>query len=139
MITFKDMIGSAVISDIPITQQHNIEIVVSRVNAVLKIYGKEGKVTSGYRSLYDHNRIYSQLNAKRRAKNLPELKVPMSSRHLSGEAVDIHDPEHEMLKWLKANPRVLVENKLWCEELDDQERVHFQVVPPRSGNRFFNP
>ncbi len=139
MITFKDMIGSSLISDIPINIQHNIEVTISRVNNVLRRFGQDRKLTSGFRSLYDHKRIYSEINAKRRAKNIPELHVPMSSRHLTGEAVDIQDPKHDLHQWLKSNPEVMVEEKVWCEEKDDQGRVHFQIVPPKSGNRWFYP
>jgi len=95
-------------------------------------------VTSGYRTMQDHLRVYSQIAAKRGVDFDPK-KVPMGSQHLSGGAVDISDPDGKLHEWCKENIKLLEEAELWCEEKDDQKRVHFQINPPRSGKRFFKP
>lgn len=139
MITFKEILGKTPISEVDIAYQHNIEELVKRINVIRAAWGKPMLVTSGFRSMHDHKRIYSELNAKRRSQNLPELKIPMSSKHLYGEAVDISDPDGSLHDWCKANESLLEEVGLWCEEKDSQARVHFQIEPPNSGKRFFYP
>lgn len=89
--------------------------------------------------MQDHLRIYSTLNAKRKKQGLAELKVPMASKHLFGQAADISDPDGSLHEWCGKNEALLVSVGLWCEEKDDQARVHFQIVPPKSGKRFFKP
>lgn len=89
-------------------------------------------VTSGLRSIEDHKRIY-------REKGISEDKIPMGSRHLHGQACDISDPDGKLYDWCKANEVFLAEIELWMEIKDSEPRVHFQIVPPKSGNRFFIP
>jgi hypothetical protein len=68
-----------------------------------------------------------------------ESKVPMNSRHLYGQAVDIYDPGLKLTAWLKENDSQRLKNaELWCEE-GNSDWVHFQIVPPKSGKRWFNP
>lgn len=139
MITFKEILGKTPISEVDIAYQHNIEELVKRLNIIRTKRGLPMIVTSGFRSMFDHKRIYSELNAKRRSQNLPELKIPMSSEHLRGNAADISDPDGSLHAWCKANESILEEVGLWCEEKDSQARVHFQTKPPKSGKRFFYP
>jgi hypothetical protein len=63
----------------------------------------------------------------------------MKSRHLFGQACDVSDPDGKLMDWCIANEKVLEKVGLWCEVRDDKKRVHFQIVPPQSGKRFFNP
>jgi uncharacterized protein YcbK (DUF882 family) len=82
-------------------------------------------VTSGLRSKEDQARINP---------GAPK------SKHLMGQACDISDKNGELKKWIKANVSVLESAGLWCESFDATPSwVHFQVVPPKSGNRFFIP
>lgn len=133
-ITFKELIKNNNVSDIPIIHQHNLEEVQRRVNYIEDAYGKHLSVTSGYRTIQDHLRIYS-------AKGITDKsKIPMKSLHLSGAAVDVYDSTSELKAWINANIKVLEDIGLWCEDFASTPTwVHFQISPPRSGSRFFKP
>lgn len=140
MISFKEVTGDITLADIPIAHQQNIQELLKRANVVREKWGKPMRVTSGYRTQQDHLRIYSEINARRTKQGLEPLKVPMSSKHLSGQAIDISDPRGELQQWLMKNADVLLTQGLWCESFDHTLTwVHFQIVPPRSGKRFFIP
>lgn len=138
-ISMNELLKGTPISEVPIEHQHNLEELKKRINIIREKWGKPMTVTSGYRSMFDHKRIYSEINAKRRKLKQPELTIPMGSKHLSGSAVDISDPDGSLHAWCKANIPLLEEVELWCEEKDNEARVHFQIFPPKSGKRFFYP
>ena len=105
-----------------------------KVNKVREAYGKPLTVTSGLRTMEDHLRIYKDKGIT------DQSKIPMKSKHLSGEAVDFSDPKQELQAWCLANVAKLEEIGLWCEDFSATKNwVHFQSVPPKSGNRFFKP
>lgn len=118
--------------------QANLMVLLERINKVREKWGKSLTVTSGLRDMANHIRIYKELAIKR---GVPynESKVPMGSKHLSGQAVDCSDPDGSLFDWCKANEAFLADIKLWMEEKDDQKRVHFQITAPRSNKRFFKP
>ena len=134
MITMKELIKNDNLADIPLTHQHNLEELLVKVNKVRTAYARPMTVTSGYRSMYDHKRIYN-------AKGIfDESKIPMKSKHLFGQAVDIYDPNKELQKWCLDNVKMLEEIGLWMEDFSATKNwVHFQIVPPKSGKRFFMP
>ena len=136
MISYKELLGSHAVSELSIAHQHNLEELLKRINIIRAAWGKPMTVTSGYRSMQDHIRIYSTL-ASKRGVQFDASKVPMSSAHLKSSAVDISDPDGSLYDWCRANEPLLESTELWCEEKDDQARVHFQIYPPRSGSRFF--
>jgi uncharacterized protein YcbK (DUF882 family) len=138
MLTFKELIRDMQLSDIPHPHQLNLEVLLTRMNKIRTAWNKPMIVTSGYRSMHDHLRIYSQI-ATKRGQVFDPSKVPMQSNHLKGAAVDISDPDGKLYDWCQANKNILEEVGLWCEEKDDQARVHFQIFPPKSGKRFFKP
>lgn len=134
MITFKELIKNTSIADIPLTHQHNLEELLKRINKVRAAYNKPMTVTSGYRSMYDHKRIYSQKGIT------DESKIPMQSKHLYGQAVDIADADGSMKKWVLENVKLLEDVGLWCEDFAYTKTwIHFQILPPKSGKRFFIP
>lgn len=91
------------------------------------------KVTSGLRTREDQLRIY-------KAKGIPESKIPWGSKHLTGGAVDIFDPEKKLQAWCLANIPELEAADLYCEDFGSTPNwVHFQIFPPKSGKRFFMP
>lgn len=138
MITLNELLSNNDITSIPETHRNNLEELLIKMNALRKAYGKPMVVTSGYRSYIQHQNIYKQIAFKR---GVPFYltQVPMKSKHLSGQAVDIADPDFKLHAWCRANVELLEELGLWCEELDKTPRVHFQSVPPTSGRRFFKP
>ena len=91
-------------------------------------------VTSGFRTMEDHIRVY-------REKGITDVtKIPMKSLHLTGKAIDIYDPNFELTDWCKLNnSKILKEVGLWCEDDKSVKRLHFQTSPPRSGSRWFKP
>jgi uncharacterized protein YcbK (DUF882 family) len=99
----------------------NLSTLLDRINQVRTAYGLPMMVTSGLRLEADQQRI--------------NPKGP-KSHHLVGEAVDIADPDGALHSWCKANEALLVSIGLWMEA-GTVGWVHFQIVPPRSGNRWF--
>lgn len=134
MMTLKELLGKYELKDVPKEHQDNLMTLLERISKIRKDYNKPMKVTSGYRSMEDHKRIYKQKGIT------DENKIPMKSRHLVGAAVDISDPKGELQKWCNDNVKVLEEVQLWCEDFNyTQSWVHFQIIPPKSGKRFFIP
>jgi uncharacterized protein YcbK (DUF882 family) len=113
--------------------QDNLDILLKKINEIRAAYGKPMKVTSGLRTMEDHLRIYAEMGITEKS------KIPMKSKHLFGQACDVSDPDGKLMDWCIANEKVLEKVGLWCEVRDDKKRVHFQIVPPQSGKRFFNP
>lgn len=114
--------------------EQNLQELLERVNKARAAYGKAMTVTSGYRSKEDQIRVY-------REKGITDLsKIPMKSKHLYCQALDIYDPKQELQKWVKENLELMEEIGLWMEDFSATKNwVHFQIVPPASGNRFFKP
>lgn len=138
MLAMSELLKGKKLEDLPADHQANLEILLERMNKVREKYGKAMTVTSGYRSMDDHLRIYKDL-AKQRGQVYDESKVPKQSKHLYGQAVDISDPDGSLFQWTKDNEQFLVDVELWMEEKDDVKRVHFQILPPKSGKRWFLP
>lgn len=133
-ITFKEIIKNIPLSDIDHAVQINIEDLLIAVNIVRTAYGKPMLVTSGLRSMQDHLRVYASKGITDKS------KIPMKSAHLTGEAIDISDPKQELQSWILANIDILEAAGLWCEDFSATPNwVHFQIRPPKSGNRFFKP
>ncbi len=95
------------------------------------------KITSALRDLADHKRIYIE-KAKKLGTPITAIRIPMGSKHLIGAAVDIADKDGSLYRWCVANENWLKECGLYCEK-DTVGWVHFQIVPPKSGNTFFYP
>jgi len=112
--------------------QANLKTLLERVNKIRVLWAKPMTVTSGLRTMEDHLRIYKEKGI------IDKSKIPMKSKHLSGQAVDISDPKLELTAWLKADKSRLENAKLWCEQ-GNKNWVHFQIVPPGSGVRWFLP
>lgn len=139
MITFVEIVGNTPLWQIPLDHQINIEKLLKKMNLIRLHWAKPMIVTSGYRTREDHNRIYEEINRKRAEKKLLPKRIPLASKHLKGQAVDISDSDGSLYRWCMENEALLVQVGLWCEVKDDQARVHFQIVPPLSGRRFFIP
>lgn len=102
----------------------NLQTLLERVNVIRNEWNKPMTVTSGLRSEADQQRI--------------NPSAP-KSKHLLGAAVDIYDPGLLLTAWLKENnSQRLINAKLWCEE-GNKDWVHFQCIPPNSGNIWFIP
>lgn len=112
----------------------NLAVLLAKINLIEKEYGKPFFITSGLRSMEDHLRIYKQKGITDPA------KIPMQSKHLFGQAVDVSDPKQELKKWCLENIVLLEKAGLWCEDFSTTSNwIHFQIVAPSSKKRFFLP
>ena len=107
----------------------NLLVLCQRLNIVRAKWGKPMVITSGLRTPGQQENLIKQ-----------GLSKAKHSKHLVGAAADIQDVDGELAAWLLANPSVLREAQLWCEDpASTPGWVHFQIVPPASGNRWFKP
>ncbi len=137
MITLGELLmGRMTFEQLTPEQQKNVMTLLHKVNSVRSLYGKPMIITSCVRTKEDQIRVY-------KAKGITDLsKIPMKSKHLFGAACDVADPGLVLTKWLKANPHILEELDLYCEE-GNSNWVHFQIEPfgsyKRGGTRWFRP
>ena len=124
---------------IPLEHNRNIDGLLVKVNRLRLLYGKPLIVTSGYRSLEEHLAIYA-------AKGITDqAKIPMKSKHLSGQAVDLVPADGDIKGFQKFISELVKYNDfavdgLWFEDFAYTDRwTHAQSVPPKSGKRFFLP
>jgi hypothetical protein len=62
------------------------------------------------------------------------------SKHMSGNAVDLYDPDGEIDAWCMDHLDFLAEAGLWLEHPSATKGwCHLQQVPPKSGRRVFYP
>ena len=137
MISLKELLGNADFNSQSKEIQGNLMVLLERVNKVRSQWPTPWTVTSGFRTMEDHIRIYKEKAAKASVP-FDLSKVPMKSKHLIGAAVDIYDPDLRITEWLKANPEILEDAQLWCEE-GNKNWTHFQILPPNSRNLWFLP
>ncbi len=118
--------------------EHSAQITVDLTNQLLLKAGEAGvrvpvnprtgsRLTSGWRP--------PTLNAK-----TPGAAI--NSKHMTGQASDVYDPDGDLDDWLMsdAGQQVLVQLGLWMEHPSATKGwAHLQTVPPRSGRRVFYP
>lgn len=134
MITINELLSNqASFDSLDKKVQDNLKELHKRINIVRLAYGKPMIVTSGLRTLKHHLEIYAR-------KGIYPPKVPMKSNHLSGRAVDFSDADGKLKAWVKDNIKLMEEVGLWLEDFSATKTwCHFQINPPKSGNRFFLP
>ena len=102
----------------------NAMTTVEKVNALLQLFGKDRKVTSGYRP--------SSIN-----KAVGGAKL---SNHMTCKACDLEDTDGLLDDWCMKNQDKLKEIGLWLEHPSATKGwCHVQTVPPKSNNRVFYP
>lgn len=65
-----------------------------------------------------------------------------ASKHLTGEAIDLYDPQGELGRWLLTadGQRAMIDLGLWQEDPSATKTwAHVQTRPPGSGRRTFMP
>ena len=98
---------------------------LDRVNFLLKSFGEDRKVNSGWRP--------PSVNAK-------TAGAAVKSKHMLGLAVDLADPEGDLDEWCLENESELERLQLWQEHPSATKGwCHLQSVPPKSGKRVFYP
>ena len=64
----------------------------------------------------------------------------VNSKHMTGQACDLYDPDGDIDEWCMENQDKLDDCGLWLEHPSATKGwCHVQVVPPRSGRRVFFP
>lgn len=138
MLTMKELIGNAGPGDISEDAQHNLDTLLEKMNEVRTAYAQPMTVTSGFRTMKHHLEIYA-------AKGITDkTKIPMASKHLFGQAVDIADSNGSVRKWVLENLDLMKKIGFWFEALESTPNwVHFQIVPYKSYTEgkslFFKP
>jgi hypothetical protein len=133
MISIDNLLSGNAWDSLPEIYKINLYDLQLKLNKFEKICPFEMTVTSGFRNFQHHLEVYAK-------KGIVPPNVPTNSKHLVGQAADISDPSGSMKIWLKMNVPLLEQNELWCEDLNSTPTwIHFQTVPPKSGNRFFIP
>lgn len=114
----------------------NAELTVARINLLIAAFNADGveleirpdtksPVSSGWRP--------AAINAGTRG-------AAPRSKHMTCEACDLYDPDGDIDEWALAHPEVLKRIGLWQEHPSATKTwAHFQIVPPKSGNRVFYP
>lgn len=103
-------------------------------------YGRPLTVTSGLRDMTKHLAIYAEKNAENARQGKPQIQVPMSSKHLYGQAADISDVSGAFWNWCMDNSALMEELGVYFEDRAATPTwVHIQTLPPKSGKRVFKP
>lgn len=105
----------------------NLQTLLERLNVLRKSYGKPMTISSGLRSEAQQEALIAAGKS-----NAPK------SKHLIGAAADIADGSGEFYDWCKTNEELLEQTGLWCEERQGGWQ-HLQILPPKSGKRWFFP
>ena len=118
-------------ADLTAEIQHNAEETVRRANMLLSEFRFDThdteirKVNSGWRP--------PDINAATRG-------AAQRSRHMTGQAIDIADPEGDLDEWCLTHGETLARIGLWQEHPSATKGwCHVQTVAPKSGNRVFYP
>lgn len=139
-ISVQEYLGDVEAASLTSELMGNVNTLIPLVNEVLELFGESRRVTSGYRSMEKHWKIYEGINKRRKAQRLPELKVPMTSAHLSCLAVDLEDSDGRLDQWCVDNIDLLTSKGLYIEHPDDTKGwCHLQARKPKSGNNPFKP
>jgi len=126
MITLEDYFGRVShIADPSEDVEFNARELLLRVNTLLASLGLKTTVNSGWRPP---------------AYNAMIPNAAPNSKHMTGQAIDLADPEGELDDVLFKDPTNLINHELWMEHpLATKGWCHLQSIPPRSGNRIFFP
>jgi len=107
----------------------NAKVTVDKANLLLSTFKQatgdttQRKVTSGWRP--------PRVNAA-------TPNAAMTSKHMTGQAIDIYDPDGALDDWLTDD--ILTQLDLYREHpAATKNWCHIQTVPPRSGKRTFYP
>lgn len=64
----------------------------------------------------------------------------LRSKHMTGQAIDLFDPEGDLDDWCMAHVDRLIAVSLFMEHPSATKGwCHLQSIPPKSGNRVFYP
>lgn len=98
---------------------------IRRINVLLDTFGEYRTINSGWRP--------------------PEINgatpgASPTSKHMTGQACDLADPEGDLDEWCCARASLLTVLGLWMEHpASTKGWCHVQTVAPKSGSRVFYP
>jgi len=135
MLTREDYFGRVShLADPSEEVEASAEELLIRVNSLLAVINMTHPGISGA--------MYPKVNSGWRPASY-NAKVPgaaVKSKHITGHAIDLSDPDGEMDELLLANPKLLELAGLWLEHpAATKNWSHWQSLAPRSGNRIFFP
>lgn len=107
--------------------EKNAMLTVQLANALLAEFGRGCKVASGWRP--------PEVNAK-----IPG--AALNSKHMTGQAIDLVDPDGDLDEWLltEEGQAAMAKIGLWQEHpAATKGWCHVQTIAPRSGRRTFYP
>ncbi len=127
MITLSEYLGNH--GPAPDTVKTNALDLLARVGALLSEIpypeARAPKINSGWRPA-DYN------------STVPNAAV--NSKHITGQAVDIADPDGVIDSYIHGHFDLLIKHRLWMENpAATKGWCHLQCVAPRSGNLVFWP
>jgi hypothetical protein len=109
--------------------EKNLAILLERMNELRAIWAKPMIITSGLRSEEQQAQLIKQGKSTARV-----------SLHMAGAAADCLDKDGSLGKWCLENEATLAKIGLWCEHPSATHGwLHCQIMPPKSGKRFFIP
>lgn len=114
----------------------NAAITVAKANSLLAVLEAQGI------ALEPHPNTASIVSSGWRPPqvNAATTNAAVRSKHMTGEAVDLYDPDGELDEFCLAHPGSLAAIGLWQEHPSATKGwLHLQIVPPRSGKRVFYP
>lgn len=112
----------------------------AKMDVVREYFGKPIRVHITFRTMQYHLNLYKQINAKRVAKGLPEVRVPMGSGHLKGKATDF---DVMGMSCDDAKAKILADKKLdeWNMRMENNGKgaswVHLDELPVGPSGRYF--
>lgn len=130
LITPKEyLMGRSTVDDLPDDFRANMATLLFKVNKLMEEFGEYRKVNSGFRTQADQTRINP---------------THPNSAHTKAAAVDLEDNDGKLKAFIKSHVSLLDDFNLYCEDFkytvfEGGGWVHFQVLKPASGNRFFIP
>lgn len=119
--------------------RRNAEITVDLVNTLLKRAVADG-VTLDQASPRTGTLVSSGWRPPEINATTPNAAP--NSKHITGQAIDIYDPDGDLDEWLTSSTgqAALAEIGLWMEHpAATKGWSHLQTVPPKSGRRVFYP
>lgn len=116
----------------------NAELTVELVNKLMKRASAAGVKFE----INPRTKTYLSSGWRPAGYNATVKGAAVRSKHITGRAADIYDPEGDLDEWLMtpAGQAALKEIGLWIEHpAATRGWSHCQTVPPGSGNRVFYP
>jgi hypothetical protein len=111
-------------SELSEEKMKNAFTIIAKASELLSAFGEKRLVRSGWRP--------ENLNK--------QMGGSPTSQHIWCNAIDLEDNDGRLKKWCLDNEMRLNEVEIWMEHPDYTPTwVHWQRVPPKSGNRFFKP